>query len=153
MTTSDTLSCERVAVRLKALLAFRGKKAWEEYSSESDSEMMHSVPCSNEGNVDSDAKSCQGCGRKSEETYKFLLLPSKTLNCRSCHDKRVERKVSNKAWKKMVRLAMGQKQWNPTKVERMERKKQNCALMSLGNGCRWTHEHQGYAQVEDESHS
>ena len=143
MAGSDTNSYERMTVSLKALLAYRGKRAWEEYSSESDSEMMHSVPCSNEGNVDSDAKSCQDCGRKSEETYKFLLLPSKTLNCRSCHDKRVERKVSNKAWKKMVRLAMGQKQWNPTKVERMERKNQNCALMSPGNGYRWMNEHQG----------
>ena len=143
MTTSDTLSCERVPVTLKALLAFRGKKAWEEYSSESDSEMMHSGPCSKEGSVDSDVRNCEICGSMSEETYKFLLLPSKTFNCRSCHSKRVERKVSNKAWKKMVRLAMGQKQWNPTKVERMERKKQHCAWMSLSNGCRWMKEHQG----------
>ena len=143
MTTSDTLSCERVPVTLKALLAFRGKKAWEEYSSESDSEMMHSGPCSKEGSVDSDVRNCEICGSMSEETYKFLLLPSKTFNCRSCHSKRVERKVSNKAWKKMVRLAMGQKQWNPTKVERMERKKQNCALMSLGNGCGGMKEHHG----------
>ena len=153
MTTSDTLSCERVPVTLKALLAFRGKKAWEEYSSESDSEMMHSGPCSKEGSVDSDVRNCEICGSMSKETYKFLLLPSKTFICRSCHSKRVEKNISNKAWKKMVRLAMGQKQWNPTKVERMERKKQNCALMSLGNGCRWTHEHQGHAQVVDESHS
>ena len=74
MTTSDTLSCEGVAVTLKALLALRGKKAWEEYSSESDSEMMHSVPCSKEGNVGSDVKRCEGCGRMSEETYKCLLF-------------------------------------------------------------------------------
>ena len=81
MTTSDTLSCEGVAVTLKALLAFRGKKAWEEYSSESDVEMMHSGPCSKEGSVGSDVKSCEVCGRMSEETYEFLLFSMKYIIC------------------------------------------------------------------------
>ena len=61
MTDSETISCERVAVTLKALLAYRGKRAWEEYSSESDSEMMETLASSSQAFLDLDVNSCQHC--------------------------------------------------------------------------------------------